>query len=71
MKKEIQSIRQILAAQNFFKWKVPIWHLIPSNYKCKVLGDVCLEGGRAFYEEFKFLYYVDGQMKLKTNNKTQ
>ena len=53
MKKEIQSIRQILAALNFYKWEVLIWHLIPSNYECKVLGYACLEGGRAFGDEFK------------------
>ena len=65
MKKEMQTLRHILADPTQCKWEVPIRHLIPSNYDCTALGDTCLEGGGAFCDEFRFWYYLEWRDEIK------
>ena len=47
---ELNLLTTILSSTKTFAWKIPIRHLIETDYDWTVQGDACLEGG-AFSEE--------------------
>ena len=66
MREEIKTIQHILSLPDQCEWEVPIRHLIKSNYKCVILGDACLHGGRGFSDDFKFWCYLPWSEEIKS-----
>ena len=51
MCKELDMIIHILKNNEFYKWQIPIRHVIDTDYDTTVLGDIYLIGRDTFLDE--------------------